>query len=192
MPERPLTEEEGRYLVNLARRTLQAELGVPALALEEPPDPERVRQPGAAFVTLHTRGGALRGCIGSLIARRALVEDVEANALAAALEDPRFPPLTSDELPNVLVEVSVLSKPEPLHYATASELVQSLRPGVDGVVIERGWHRATFLPQVWEQLSLPEDFLAHLCYKAGLPSLAWREGDLKVSIYQVQEFHETR
>lgn len=187
-----LSDEEGAALLQLARDTITAALTTPTGASEpERPASERLEAPGAAFVTLHTRSGALRGCIGSLVGHRPLVDDVRANALAAAFEDPRFPPLTEAELPDVVIEVSVLTSPEPLAYADAAGLVRSLRPGVHGVVIELGWHRATFLPQVWDQLPNTEEFLAHLCYKAGLPANAWHSGDMKVSTYQVQEFEES-
>ena len=187
-----LTHEEGMYLVALARHTIEEALGRrPQMPLGAPPS-ARLQEPGASFVTLHTRSGALRGCIGSLIAYRPLLEDVKANALAAAFEDPRFPPLVASELDDIVVEVSVLTSPQPLSYVDAEDLVRKLRPFVDGVIIERGWHRATFLPQVWEQLPTPEEFLTQLCYKAGLPGRAWREGDLKVSVYQVQKFEEER
>jgi AmmeMemoRadiSam system protein A len=189
--EELLSEEEGRFLLRLARHTiakaLQDEIS-PDTSLEPPT--ERMHQPGAAFVTLHTRAGALRGCIGSLVARRPLIEDVRTNALAAAFEDPRFPALTLAELPNILVEVSVLTSPKPLDYEDAQDLIQKLRPNVDGVLIQRGWHRATFLPQVWEQLPSPVEFLTNLCHKAGLPASAWRQGDLEVSTYRVQKFEE--
>lgn len=185
-----LDEAQGRYLVALARFTIENALDQPTSAPEPPPFADPLGEAGAAFVTLNTREGALRGCIGSLIAHRPLIEDVRANALAAAFEDPRFPPLDAGELPDLVVEVSVLSRPQPITYDGAQELIKLLRPNVDGVIIERGRHRATFLPQVWEQLPLPEEFLGHLCYKAGLPANAWREGDLRISIYQVQKFEE--
>lgn len=184
-----LNDAEGRYLVDLARHTIEAALDIAGTPPHEPPS-EALHEPGASFVTLTMRGDILRGCIGTLIARRSLINDVRANALAAAFEDPRFSPLTQEELPRIRVEVSVLTKPQPLDYEGPQDLVQRLRPDVDGVVIEHGWHRATFLPQVWEQLPTPEEFLSHLCYKAGLPANIWQEGRLKVSIYQVQKFRE--
>ena len=206
MTSRYLTEEEGAFLLRLARQTLRQALE-PRTAEPEPQTAEprtagadveaagdtssgRLFSPGAAFVTLHTRGGELRGCIGSLIASRPLVEDVRANTLAAAFEDPRFAAVTASELPNLVIDVSVLTEPESLEYDDGDQLLEKLRPGIDGVVIESDWRRATFLPQVWEQLPHPEDFLAHLCYKAGLSGRAWREGELKVSTYQAQKFQE--
>ncbi|MGC9348241.1 MAG: AmmeMemoRadiSam system protein A [Anaerolineae bacterium] len=186
-----LSEDEGRFLVRFARHTIAGALR-DELPTEESVDPptERLSQPGAAFVTLHTGAGALRGCIGSLMAHRPLIEDVRANALAAAFDDPRFPPLTLAELPNIVVEVSVLTTPKPLDYEAGQDLIEKLRPHVDGVVIQQGWHRATFLPQVWEQLPSPVEFLTNLCYKAGLPASTWRQGDLEVLTYRVQKFEE--
>lgn len=190
MTTQSLTPEEQRALLKLARETIGRALqGNP----EPPPAPEpltpRLQEPGASFVTL-TLGGTLRGCIGSLVARRPLVIDVRENALAAAFEDPRFPPLTLPEFSRLHIEVSVLTAPQPLPYDGPDDLLRKLRPEVDGVIIERGWQRATFLPQVWEQLPNPVEFLEHLCYKAGLPVNAWRWPDLKVSIYQVEKFEE--
>ncbi len=193
MEEDHLTEVEGQFLIHLARTAIRsALLGSNEDPLDRPATSsiQRLDAPGASFVTLHTRAEALRGCIGSLIARRPLVEDVQANAIAAAFEDPRFPPVALSELPNLVIEVSVLSLPRRLDYNTPEDLINKLRPNVDGVVIERGWHRATFLPQVWEQLPRPEDFLTNLCYKAGLGAKAWQEVDIVVSTYSVQKFTE--
>jgi len=190
MATQPLNEEERQYLLKLARTTIErAARGDKSVALLTPPT-SRLEQPGAAFVTLHTRDGRLRGCIGSLIAHRSLIEDVQHNATAAALEDPRFSPVNTAELDNIVIEVSVLTTPEPLNFDEPDDLIRKLRPNVDGVLIERGWNRATFLPQVWEQLPSHEEFLSHLCNKAGLPANAWQWPDLKVSTYQVEEFEE--
>ena len=148
--------------------------------------------PGASFVTLtsgRAPGGALRGCIGSLGARRPLREDVEANAVAAALHDPRFAPLTARELDDTVVEVSVLSAPAALPVADEAELLAHLRPGVDGVVLSACGRRATFLPQVWEQLPDPADFLARLRRKAGLPADYWGR-DVVVETYTVTAWQE--
>lgn len=148
--------------------------------------------PGASFVTLtsgRAPGGALRGCIGSLEARRPLRADVEANAVAAALHDPRFAPLTARELDDTVVEVSVLSVPAALPAADEAELLARLRPGVDGVVLSACGRRATFLPQVWEQLPDPADFLARLRRKAGLPADYWGR-DIVVETYTVTAWQE--
>jgi AmmeMemoRadiSam system protein A len=139
-------------------------------------------------VTL-TRHGDLRGCIGSLEAHRPLREDIQANAQAAAFGDPRFPPLSEDELDTTQVEVSILSRPEPMHFRDEADFLTQLRPGIDGVILEYGWHRATFLPQVWEQLPEPRQFMANLKRKAGLASDFW-SNEIRISRYGVEKFKE--
>ena len=197
MANNRLSQEQGDYLLKLARRTIEEALGLSDIGETDEQGtakmdhPDWLDAPAATFVTLHTRSGDLRGCIGSLIARRSLIEDVRSNALAAAFEDPRFPRLTADELPGIVIEVSVLTAPEPLSYTDGQELVHKLTPTVDGVILKQGWHRATFLPQVWDQLPMPEEFLSQLCYKAGLSGTAWRSGDLAISTYRVQKFEES-
>ena len=169
-----------------ARRT------VPEAAVRAAADAAWLDAPGASFVTLtsgRAPGGALRGCIGSLEARRPLRADVEANAVAAALHDPRFAPLTARELDDTVVEVSVLSAPAALPAADEAELLARLRPGVDGVVLSACGRRATFLPQVWEQLPDPADFLARLRRKAGLPADYWGR-DVVVETYTVTAWQE--
>ena len=131
----------------------------------------------------------MRGCIGSLTARRPLLEDLRANARAAAFEDPRFPPVTVDELRELRFEISLLSPSEPLHVTSEEELLAILRPGTDGVVLARGSHRGTFLPQVWEDLPDPRDFVRHLKVKAGLPAVGWSD-DLAVARYTVKKWSE--
>ncbi len=154
--------------------------------------PPRLLEDGAVFVTL-TKSGQLRGCIGSLAAIEPLAEGVRRNAVNAAFHDYRFAPLTAAELPELHIEVSVLSEPQPLTATDADDLVRRLRPGVDGVILQGpNGEQATFLPQVWQQLKRPELFLDHLCRKAGLPGDAWRSGRLRVFTYQVQSFEEPR
>ena len=185
-----LTDEEGHFLLDLARRTIEDALG---LAPEEPARPDlqtaALASHRGVFVTLKM-ADQLRGCIGSLEADRPLVDNVRANARNAAFHDPRFAPLTVDEWPQVQIELSVLSTPRKLAYPSAEALPEHLTPRVDGVVIRKGYSSATFLPQVWKQLPRPQDFLAHLCLKAGLSASAWRKGDLEVETYQVQSFEE--
>ena len=188
-----LPTDAGLILLPLARSAIAHRLGptgqAPAVAVKRA---AWLEEPGASFVTLTSGrlpGGPLRGCIGSLVARRPLREDVEANAVAAALHDPRFPPLTARELDDVVVEVSVLSAPAVLPAADEAELLARLRPGVDGVVLSASGHRATFLPQVWEQLPDPADFLAHLRRKAGLPAGSWGR-DLTIETYTVTAWQE--
>ena len=143
------------------------------------------------FVTLKIKN-RLRGCIGSLDSSASIIEGVRRNALHAAFHDPRFSPLSTAEFDGTDIEISVLTPPLPLAYTDASDLLSKLRVDVDGVIIRKGAASATFLPQVWEQLPLPEDFLSHLCMKAGLQADAWRQGGLDVQTYQVQYFEEHR
>jgi len=145
-----------------------------------------LREPGASFVTLHL-DGELRGCIGSIDARRPLGDDVARNAQAAAYRDPRFPPVSAEELPRLQVEVSVLSPREPLPVASESEALARLRPGIDGIALEYGAASATFLPQVWESLPAPEAFLDALRSKAGLPARFWHP-DVRLTRYTVQKY----
>ena len=134
--------------------------------------------------------GRLRGCIGSFAARRPLLEGVRANAVAAATRDPRFAPMTPDELPGVTIEVSVLSTPRPLRVSSLREAYAALRPGVDGVILESGaCHRATFLPQMWQELPDPAQFLGYLWLKAGLAPGVWHEGTT-LQTYTDRAWHE--
>jgi len=189
-----LTREQGRLLVRLARQTIETKLGK-SLAEEENRVLEQAlgddifQTQRGVFVTLKISHN-LRGCIGSLFGFEPIRKGVEENAVNAAFHDPRFKPLTLDELSRVAIEVSVLTHPEPLAYTDGDDLISKLRPHLDGVIIRKGSASSTFLPQVWEQLLKPHDFLEQLCLKAGLPSNEWRTGQLEVSTYQVQYFEE--
>ncbi len=127
-----------------------------------------LKEKGAVFVTINKLNN-LRGCIGSLVARRSLIDDIVYNAKAAALDDPRFEPLSPDELDNIEVEVSLLTSPKPLPYSDVNDLRTKIRPGVDGVILKYDGYQATYLPSVWEQLPGFEMFFSSLCQKAGLP-----------------------
>ena len=177
----------GSTLLALARQAIAHHLGR-AQAPVVPDDP-RLREKGATFITL-TKDGDLRGCIGSLRRSRTLGDDVLANAVAAAMEDPRFPPLEAEELDAIAIEVSVLSEPEFLDFFGEEELLAQLRPGEDGLIIFSGCRSATFLPQVWEQLPEPQQFLAALKHKAGLSPHREVAG-LMAARYQVQKWKET-
>jgi AmmeMemoRadiSam system protein A len=123
-------------------------------------------------------------------AYQSLAEDVQEHAVAAALNDYRFYTVEAGEVDRLEIEISRLTPPQPLPYEDPQDLIARLRPGIDGVLIRDGLRRATFLPQVWEKLPQPEDFLDHLCLKMGAPGNLWRSRHLDVSIYQVEEFHE--
>jgi AmmeMemoRadiSam system protein A len=170
-----------RALLELAVSAIEKGLGGGRLAVRATDYPEPLRAPRATFVTLHV-GDALRGCIGTLEARRTLVEDVAHNARAAAFEDPRFPPLARAELGRLDIHISVLSAPEPVAFASEEDLLRQLRPRVDGLILQAGPRRGTFLPSVWEQLPEPREFLRHLKRKAGLPADYWA-ADIRVSRY---------
>ncbi|AHE98116.1 hypothetical protein THITH_07400 [Thioalkalivibrio paradoxus ARh 1] len=146
-------------------------------------EPPALRRPGATFVTLR-RAGRLRGCIGTLEATRPLIEDVAYNAFAAARHDPRFPPLTTNEIAGLELSIAALGQQEPLAPTSRTALLETLRAGVDGLVVRSGLRRATFLPAVWEQLPEPGDFVDALWEKAGLPSATWPD-DLRLSRYRV-------
>jgi AmmeMemoRadiSam system protein A len=180
-----LPETRDTTLLAVARDAISQRLG--AGGVDYVP-PAWLQEPGASFVTL-TQAGALRGCIGSLEAHRSLLADVRANAVAAALRDPRFPPLRAEELPQTRIEVSLLSAAEDMEITSEADAVARLRPGVDGVVLQYGRARGTFLPQVWESLPRPEDFLAQLKRKAGLPPDFWHD-DLRLERYTVRKWRE--
>lgn len=173
----------GRLLLAIAREAIeQGPAPFEPFTWREP----WLAEPGAAFVTLKL-DGELRGCIGSLEARRPLGEDVAQNARAAAYRDPRFPPVHRDERRRLEIEVSLLSAAEPLEASSEEAALRLLRPGVDGVVLEFGELRSTFLPQVWESLPEPRDFLAELKRKAGLPRDFW-DPRLRIARYTVEKF----
>ncbi len=155
-----------------------------------PVEPEKfsipLQQQRASFVTLH-KNGQLRGCIGHLEATQPAVADVAVNAYSAAFEDPRFPPVSRTELPLLELHISLLTPAEPLQVGSEEELINRLQPGVDGLILEDGYHRGTFLPSVWEQLPDPRAFITQLKLKAGLPANHWSES-LRVSRYRTESF----
>lgn len=179
----------GKLLLQIARSAISNVLGQ-AVALPEPAAgmTDVLQASGASFVTLNQQG-QLRGCIGSLQAHRSLIADIQANAIAAALHDPRFAPLTLLELEITTIEVSVLSAMQPLPFASEAHALAQLRPGVDGVVFEFGRYRSTFLPQVWEQLPDARLFMAHLKHKAGLAPDFWA-AEVRLQRYTVSKFKE--
>jgi AmmeMemoRadiSam system protein A len=190
MEKERLTREQGEYLLKLARQTIERELFSRRDANGDEEDlPAVFNERRGTFVTL-TERGSLRGCIGHIVPQGTLLEGVRENAINAAFRDPRFHPMRAEEWENVRIEVSILTNPEPLSYSDAEDLLMKLRPGVDGLIIKKGFHQATFLPQVWDQLPDKKEFLMHLCFKAGLEGDAWKGGDLEVSTYQAQAFEE--
>ena len=181
------TRADGQQLIDLARASIKhgLETGKP-LAVSESDYSDALCQERAVFVTLN-KDDQLRGCIGSLEARRPLVEDVSENAYAAAFRDPRFPPLSDNELEQLDIHISILTPATPMQFESEADLLEQLRPGVDGLILEDRGHRGTFLPSVWESLQTPEQFWRELKRKAGLPYDHWSD-TLRVSRYETQYF----
>ncbi len=176
----------GMTLLRIARVAIGARLGVARGTAAD--DHAALGRPGATFVTL-MQDDELRGCIGTLERRRPLGIDVHENALAAAFRDPRFAPLSASEFDSMAVEVSLLSPSEAVRFVDEAHLAAQLRPGVDGVILEYRSRRATFLPQVWDTLAEPRDFLVALKRKAGLPADFW-DAAVNVRRYAVIKWKE--
>ncbi len=186
-----LSREERHLLLKTARRSILhgLEEGA-ALPVDPGRYPAPLREKRASFVTLH-EGGALRGCIGTLEPIRPLIEDVAANAWAAAFADPRFAPLAKQEFDLLQIEISVLGPPQPVRFTSEEDLIRRLRPGRDGLILQEGSRRGTFLPSVWDSLPEPGRFLQHLKVKAGLPADYWSD-TLKIYRYTTESFAERR
>jgi len=176
-------------LLNLARNTIKHALYRRTTQAETRPLSATLRECRASFVTLKC-DGLLRGCIGTLEPARPLYEDVAHNAHAAAFRDPRFTPLALPEADAVRIEISVLERPELIVVTNRAELLATLRPGHDGLIVEAGFRRATFLPAVWDSLADPEEFVTHLWQKAGLPCESWPSG-IRLLRYATEQFEET-
>jgi len=187
-PKAAYSPEERKFLLDLARKTL-----VEAAHRRKPPDmegagvAEKLKHQRACFVTL-TIEGKLRGCIGHIFPQEPLYLAVIDNAQSAALRDPRFRPVAPEELDRIEIEISVLTVPAPLKYASPEELLAKLRAGVDGVVLQVGRAQSTYLPQVWEKIPDKEAFMSTLAEKAGLAPDAWRDPRAVVLTYQVEAF----
>ncbi len=177
--------ERGKILVPIARAAISRALKIPIAADETAP---WLAEHGACFVTL-TQHGELRGCIGSLQAHRPLLDDVKSNAVSAALHDPRFMPLSAAELNITKIEISLLSPAQAMNFRDEADALAQLRPHVDGVIFQFSQYRSTFLPQVWEQLPQPREFMAHLKHKAGLPVDFWSP-EVKLARYTVEKWKE--
>ena len=194
--EASLSKKQGQALVKLARKTIMEKLGKKmefdkARQLSDTLTDDCYKERSGTFVTLKING-RLRGCIGSLTSNESIRTGITHNALNAAFRDPRFPPLTADEFEHVDIEISILTKPQPLVYTNYSDLIAKLRVNIDGVIIRKGHTGSTFLPQVWKQLPEPDIFLSHLCAKAGLSADSWKNTKLEVLTYQVQYFGLTK
>ena len=185
------TDEQKKFLLNLARETIKAASAGKALpVVNERELPDILKEKKACFVTL-TKNGQLRGCIGHIYPIEPLYKAVIENAQAAAIYDTRFEPVRPSEVDQIEIEISILTEPRPLSYDSVDDLLAKLRPGIDGVILNIDGRRSTFLPQVWEQLPNKVEFLNHLSLKAGAPPDAWRRPSTKVFTYQVEKFKES-
>jgi hypothetical protein len=182
--ERAYGPAEREVLLDLARESIRAGLVGERLRVEVEEFAPPLRAQRASFVTLQL-AGRLRGCMGSLEARRSLVQEVVEMAHAAAYRDPRFPPLTVAEFARIELHISVLSRAEPIDFASEQELLGQLRPGVDGLILSERYARGTFLPSVWETLPEPREFLARLKQKAGLSPDYWSDA-IRVERYTTE------
>ncbi len=189
-----LSKEEGEFLLKIARKSIKHYIEKGSIIEIKPSEvpSKRLINDGAAFVTLYKgKDKELRGCIGSLSASRPLVYDVADNAIHSAFEDPRFYPLTKAELADIRIEISVLTPAKRIDVKTKEEVLHALVPGKHGLIIRKGYNRATFLPVVWEQLKTKEEFLSHLCMKAGLAPEEWKDAaNMEFQIYEAQLFEE--
>lgn len=189
-----LSEDEGRFLLKLARRSIEYYLKKGQRIEIKPSEVpgKRLADDGACFVTLYIgKEKALRGCIGTLEASRPLVLDVADNALNSAFNDPRFPRVRMEEMKDIRIEISVLTTPQKLEVSSADDLLKKLVPRKHGLTIQKGWARATFLPVVWDELKEKREFLSHLCMKAGLEPDEWKDTKgMEFFTYRAQEFEE--
>ena len=190
MTELELTPAEKKILLKIARQSIEkAALNEVLPEVDSAGFSRQLQEDGASFVTL-TKKGDLRGCIGTIEAFQPLIQDVIEHAAAAAMEDYRFTPVRPAEVPLLEIEISVLTTPQQVEYTNPSDLLSLIRPGIDGIILRDGISRATFLPQVWEKLPDPDEFLTHLCLKMGSSPELWKRKVLNVQIYQVEEFSE--
>ncbi|MDH5472161.1 MAG: AmmeMemoRadiSam system protein A [Gammaproteobacteria bacterium] len=183
MPLSDITSKDKELLLNIARQSI--ELGIKThtpLKVETKNYPPHLQQTCATFVTLNMHH-KLRGCIGTLTAYQPLVNDVSEHAFAAAFHDPRFPPVSAEELPLLEIHISLLTPAEPMEFSSEEDLIAKIQPGIDGLILESGPQKGTFLPSVWESLPEPEQFIQHLKLKAGLSKNFW-DKNIKISRYR--------
>jgi hypothetical protein len=174
-----------RKLLEVARNSIKKSLG---LSFKDVVVKKEWQENRATFVTL-TINKNLRGCIGSIEARQSIYEDIRHNAYSAAFNDPRFPPVTSDELDNIKIEISILTPLKEIIYNTEEDILKSIIPFKMGLLLEHGFYRGTFLPQVWEHFNEPKDFFNHLKQKAGL-SIDFFDPQMKLYYYEVEKCQE--
>lgn len=188
MPSFELTADDQSQLLMLARQSINHYLDKHQPLKVEPADySTNLQQLAASFVTLHLHGN-LRGCIGTLEAYQPLVTDVVEHARGAAFQDPRFSPVSESEANDLEIEISVLTPSRQIEFQHFDQLLNQIKPGTDGLIIQQGFHKATFLPSVWEQLPDPREFLRHLLLKAGIQLPV--DGELQAWRYEALKFSE--
>ncbi|MCP4371718.1 MAG: AmmeMemoRadiSam system protein A [Deltaproteobacteria bacterium] len=185
-----LTDEDRKGLLRLARTAIEAQVKAGSKIHRPDKIAPGLKEKKGCFVTLH-KDGILRGCIGTIEPAKSLVSNVEKNAINAAFHDPRFPAVKMDELSAIDIEISVLTVPEKLEFKDGKDLIKKLKPNIHGVILSQGWQSATFLPQIWEQLPAREDFLEHLCQKAGMERECWKDRETTIKVYEAEYFSES-
>lgn len=181
-----MNQEVKNYLCAIAKNAIAEELGKEVGKVDRPED-EILDEKRGVFVTLEI-GGGLRGCIGRIMPVYPLEEAVRRNAVNAAFDDSRFSPVSGNEFDDLDIEISVLTVPQKMEYKDADDLLKKLKLGEDGVVLKKGYHQSTYLPQVWDKIKDKEIFLSSLCMKAGMPPDEWKKGEIEVLTYRVEKF----
>jgi AmmeMemoRadiSam system protein A len=185
-----LTKKQKEILMDLARNTIAHDLGLEELKFSDADFKDKIfQEKRGVFVTLETHGN-LRGCIGNIEPVYPLYEAVKMNAHEAAFEDPRFDALAADEFSGITIEISILTVPKKLEFNNPDDLIRKLKPGKDGVILGKGFFKATYLPQVWDEIKEPEFFLSSLAMKAGLDPDIWKNEKIDISVYQVEKFNK--
>ncbi len=183
-----LTKKEGKFLLTLARKSIESKLKDIELDYNLI-DSVRIKEKRGCFVTINKKQN-LRGCIGNIIPKDKLYQSIIENAKKAAFKDPRFPPLSLDEFGSISLEVSILTKPKKINFETTDDLLDKIEKGVDGIILKKGIKSSTYLPQVWNHFDNKEEFLSNLSIKAGLCRDGWKDNDINISKYQAQVFSE--
>ena len=188
--KRALSKEERKFLLKLARDTLDSYLKTgkkPSIDISKlTPSLKEVQ---GCFVTL-SKNHELRGCIGHIIPHEELYKSIMDNAINAAVNDPRFNPVRHEEIKDIKIEISVLTAPKKLKFSSGNDLKDKLRPNIDGVILKRGWNQSTYLPRVWEHFQEKEEFLSSLCIKGGMEPDCWQDNKTEVQTYQAFVFEE--
>ncbi|MEE9344575.1 MAG: AmmeMemoRadiSam system protein A [Methylococcales bacterium] len=182
-----ISRQDQQTLLEIARQSILHGLSTGrSLPVKATDFSDQLSEKRASFVTLK-KNAQLRGCIGTLEAVRPVVVCVTENAFSAAFRDSRFDPVTVDEMDDLSIHLSILTTPQPIEFTSEQDLLEKIRPNIDGLILVKGSHRGTFLPAVWESLPDPRDFLDHLKLKAGLSKNNWSD-QINILRYQTESF----